>query len=266
MGRIFKGKHPTFGRGKGDAKPSDVENSPYYWWWQFLRRNEQYLECCVNGGSGPLADLYRDFGDVRDDNFKRWWLDSSRGYHLFNEKERKERVSEVRSLDDWQSHWTARDSLILHLPLGTAKKYLLEQVQALLKERHPNKKLGRIPKESSTAKRQLYNEMSIGTLRILLSVYDKVTAKRRGELDMTLPDIGIEMGFNRRSKFKAQSDRLMKERYRNVMSATVLRYFKEAENIVANTARGEFPNPEPTVARMPRRRGRPWASKKSTLE
>ncbi len=266
MGRIFKGKHPTFGRGNGNSKPSDVENSPYYWWWQFLRRNEQYLECCANGGSGPLADLYRDFGDVREDNFKRWWLDGSRGYHLFNEKVRKEFVTEVKSPDDWQSHWSEDDSLILHLPLGTAKKYLLEQVQALLKDRHPNKKLGRIPNEPSSAKRQLYNEMNIGTLRILLTVYDKVRAKRRGELDMALPDIGIEMGFNRLSKFKSQSDRLMRERYRNVMSATVLRYFKDAENIVANTARGEFPNPKPTVARVPRRRGRPWASKKSTLE
>ena len=29
---------------------------------------------------------------------------------------------------------------------------------------------------------------------------------------------------------------------RNVMGATVSRYFKEAERIIANTAKGQFPN------------------------
>jgi hypothetical protein len=230
-----------------------------------LRRNESYLECCANGGTGPLADLYKDFGDVRSDDFKRWWLDGSRGYHLFNEKVRKEKVSEVKSQEEWQSHWGGDDSVIVRLPLGTAKKYLMAQVQALLKERHPNKP-GRLSTSTSTAKWQLHSKVDIGTLRILLSVYDKVTAKRRGELEMTLPDIGIKAGFNRDSKFKGRTDALGKSRYRNVMSATVLRYFKEAENIVANTALGEFPNPKPTSARTPRRKGRPWASKKSTLE
>jgi hypothetical protein len=132
-------------------------------------------------------------------------------YHLFNEKVRKEFVTEVKSPDDWQSHWSEGDSLILHLPLGTAKKYLIEQVQAVLKARHPNKKLGRIPNESSTAKRQLHSEMSIGTLRILLSVYDKVKAKRRGELDMALPDIGIQEGFNKKSQYKGKNDKLSKQ-------------------------------------------------------
>lgn len=50
-----------------------LKNSPYYWWWHYLRNNPEYLETCGSGGQGELAELYLDFGDVRDPDFRRWW-------------------------------------------------------------------------------------------------------------------------------------------------------------------------------------------------
>ena len=67
--------------------------SVYYYWWAFLRLNQSYMECCENGGTGKHAELYRDFGDIRDeaypaiakseDKFQAWWI--KRGAYLFCE-------------------------------------------------------------------------------------------------------------------------------------------------------------------------------------
>lgn len=62
------------------AKPWQC--SVYYFWWKYLRENDDYIKCCNSSGRGPLAKLYRDFGDVRDDDFWAWWRSHE---HLFCE-------------------------------------------------------------------------------------------------------------------------------------------------------------------------------------
>src|SRR5437016_4192399 len=42
-------------------------------WFEFLRLNESYRECCTNGGSGEHAGLYREFGDIHNVAFDRWY-------------------------------------------------------------------------------------------------------------------------------------------------------------------------------------------------
>lgn len=61
------------------AKPWQC--SVYYFWWRFLKEHEGYRECCENGGEGPHAETYRDFGDIRGNDFRSWWKKSGR--HLF---------------------------------------------------------------------------------------------------------------------------------------------------------------------------------------
>ena len=56
--------------------------SVYYYWWLYLRHNQDYQDTCANGGRGPCADLYRDFGNVYAQTFRAWWLDHD---HLFTE-------------------------------------------------------------------------------------------------------------------------------------------------------------------------------------
>ena len=61
-----------------DTQPNDKNDpgymwSVYYYWWAFLRLSKAYKECCERGGTGDLADLYTYFGDVRGDDFMRWW-------------------------------------------------------------------------------------------------------------------------------------------------------------------------------------------------
>ena len=73
--------------------PSDgkLRASVYFYWWAFLRLNEEYIDCCKRGGTGKMAKLYRDFGDIRDgtrkstdpksragqvDEFREWWIEA----------------------------------------------------------------------------------------------------------------------------------------------------------------------------------------------
>lgn len=45
----------------------------YYYWWLYLRRNDHYRMTCEQGGVGPCAELYRDFGDIHACDFETWW-------------------------------------------------------------------------------------------------------------------------------------------------------------------------------------------------
>ncbi len=60
-------------------KSTSKKTKTYYWWWAYLRRSQAYLQCCAEGGTGPLADLYADFGDVREADFHKWWTAGQRG-------------------------------------------------------------------------------------------------------------------------------------------------------------------------------------------
>jgi hypothetical protein len=46
---------------------------------------------------GKLADLYRDFGDVREENFHAWWTGDQRGVRLFAEKPLELHLMELTS-------------------------------------------------------------------------------------------------------------------------------------------------------------------------
>jgi len=59
-------------KGKGKRPSVTDEQTAYYWWWQFLRRNDEYLQCCERNGKGRLRKLYGDFGDVRGDSYRDW--------------------------------------------------------------------------------------------------------------------------------------------------------------------------------------------------
>ena len=84
---IFKGMR-RFRYRRDDLLLNDALRSPYYWWWAYLRRSEAYLKCCEQGGKGKLAKIYADFGDVREDNFKKWWTSKDQGAKLFGEQPR----------------------------------------------------------------------------------------------------------------------------------------------------------------------------------
>ena len=242
MGIVFKGDHPTWGRGKEASLTGTQSDSQYYYWWEFLRRNEGYAACCRDGGDGELAGLYAHFGDVSNDTFKDWWREH--GYHLFAEKRKPVFLAELNDPSEWDSSWAKDHVMVVAVPLDLPKRYLQGFFARLLKKRHKGQR-GRkamSKKGGSTASYPLHRNVTVEALCKQLAVYDAVMAKKRGDDKRTLAKIGADLKLVEDATPDSKDDINEAMDKRNVMTATVSRYFRQAKRIVANTAKGEFPN------------------------
>lgn len=242
MSIVFKGKHPRFGRGKTASPTGTQADSHYYYWWEFLRRNEDYRACCAAGGTGPLAGLYADFGDVLNVTFKAWW--SERGYRLFAEQRKPVFLKELDNPSEWDAGWNKEHAMVVVVPLDQPKRYLQGFFARLLKQRHGGRR-GRkalSDKDASTARYPLHRNVTVKTLQRQLAVYDAVMAKRRGEDSRTLAKIGADLKLVPNAMPNSKDTIHEAEDKRNVMGASVSRLFRQAQKIVANTAKGQFPN------------------------
>lgn len=244
MGIVFKGQHPTWGRGKKASLIGTQADSPYYYWWEFLRRNDEYRACCAAGGTGELAWLYEKFGDVLNDTFKDWWNQNNRGYRLFAEELKPVFLKELNDPSEWDSSWAKEHAMVVVVPLDIPKRYVQGFFARLLKERHKGERGRKVlsDKDASTASCRLHRNVSVGTLKNQLNVYDAVMAKKQGNDKRTLAKIGADLELVEDAMPDNKDDLETAMDKRNVMSATVSRYFRQARNIVANTAKGQFPN------------------------
>lgn len=248
MKRHFRAPTPRFGRVNSRLPIGYQQRSPYYWWWQYLRRNADYIACCEKGGKGKLAALYADFGDVREDNFHKWWTENQRGAELFAEQPLTVKFGELDTAADWQPHWDKETVLVVAVPLSMSKRALKGAFAKLLDSRHTGNKSGRPSmaklKEVSTARYKLEHNYTVSGLLTALAVYDlwvENQTKPKAER-LTLWEIGNALNINKSAIRDAESssnaDRLVG---RNVLGATVSRYVKQARAMIENTAAGKFP-------------------------
>jgi hypothetical protein len=222
--------------------------SPYYWWWQYLRRNADYIACCEKGGKGKLAKLYADFGDVRDDNFHKWWTTDERGAVLFGEQPLTAKFAELNSASDWQPNWDKDAVMVISIPLAMSKRRLKSEFSKLLDMRHSGHKPGRPSltnmKAVSTAKYKIERNYTINNLMTALEVYDLWNANQSKPKNerLTLWEIGKSLNLNKNYNADAISansaDRLIG---RNILGATTGRYIRQAKSIISNTSLGKFP-------------------------
>jgi len=237
----FFGPYPTFGTKNNRLPRSRFEQSPYYWWWECLRRNKEYLACCESNGQGKYADIYKDFDDIRNVEFRVWWR--QKGVELFAEKQSDYIFKELDSKDEVPSEWEKEDFIFLQVPLTYDKKTLKKYFNQLLIERHGRKR-GRptLAMKNSTAKYKLNGAYTIANLRLCLQVYDYYQEARSGKNKMPVWQIGKEMGL-----LKDDSMSLKKEDYadrlvrRNKLAATVSRYVAQAKRRIEGAAMGKFP-------------------------
>lgn len=248
MKRHFSAPTPRFGRVNKRLDIGHQQRSPYYWWWQYLRRNANYTACCAAGGEGKLAALYADFGDVRNDNFHKWWTEGDRGVDLFAEQPLSVKFGELDTSADWQPHWHKDAVMVVAVPLTMSNRALKGAFARLLDTRHMGNKSGRPSlsklKEVSTARYKLEHNYTVSGLLTALAVYDlwvENHTKPKAE-QLTLWAIGKALNINRAAVKDAESsaseDRLAG---RNVLGATVSRYVKQARAMIDNTAAAKFP-------------------------
>ncbi len=241
----FLAPHPLFGRVNNRLADTYQKRSPYYWWWAYLRRSAGYLKCCEEGGTGPLAGLYADFGDVRDDDFHKWWTAGQRGAWLFAEQQLEAKFGELTSRDQWDASWSSDDVMVVAVPLRVSNRRLKGEFAQLLDSRLKRSR-GRpaLAKVAQTARYPLSQNYTVQSLERALEAYDRWTqnqSKPKAER-MTLWEIGVEMRFNREASrqalSKSSAERLLG---RNMLGAHVKRYVTQAQNIINNVEQGRFP-------------------------
>jgi len=241
----FLAPHPLFGRVKKRLPETQQKRSPYYWWWAYLRRSEAYLKCCESGGTGPLASLYADFGDVREDNFHKWWTTSQRGLSLFAEQRLEARFGELTAPDQWNTAWLSEDVMIVAVPLRESNRRLKGKFSKLLDSRLQRSR-GRpaLAKVTQTARYPLARNYTVQNLERTLEAYDLWLANQALPKPerKTLWEIGVEMRFNRdasrQALSKTSAERLLG---RNMLGAHVKRYVTQAQMIIKNVENGVFP-------------------------
>ena len=192
--------------------------------------------------------LYADFGDVRDDDFHKWWTTDERGARLFGEQPLAVKFGELHCADEWQSNWDSTSVMVISVPLTMSKRSLKGVFAKLLDSRHSGHKSGRPSleklKETSTAKYKLERNYTISNLITALDVYEKWmrNQSKPASEKLTLWQIGKECNINKKAIKDAESvhsaDRLVG---RNILGATVSRYVKQAKSMIQNTAQGRFP-------------------------
>jgi hypothetical protein len=232
--RHFQYKHPTFGT-MGKPKPKSAwEGTVYYWWWEYLRRNSEYLKCCESGGRGKLANLYKDFGDVRGDSFKDWWTKGGRGATLFSEPEAE---LSIKVMDKGQTAIDPLDAFTVSIPLYLPKKLILRRFKELLDKRHKGKRGHQLAKRSK-ARYQVKGQPNIPAIKQALEVYDFKKANPK----MKLWEIGNSIPkFQMENKIKTSDTESQITDKKNVLAATVSRYLRRAEKSIKNAASKNFP-------------------------
>lgn len=235
--RHFPYQHPTFGTAKRPKPAFAWEGSVYYWWWAYLKRNQEYLACCENAGVGALADHYKDFGDVRGDDFKAWWSENDRGARLFAEPKAED---SVRVLEEGEKASSAALALTLSLPLNLPKKFLLQRCRDLLADVRKGG-VGKLYARASDARYKVTGQPNLVALKRALMVYDAIEASKRMKPKKPYWRIATELDLiEDKDKVQPTDSPMVAEDKRNVMKAIVGRLKKRAEVLIEQSASKEF--------------------------
>jgi hypothetical protein len=234
----FPYKHPTFGTVKTPKPKAAWESSVYYWWWAYLKKNTEYIKCCEKDGTGALAKLYADFGDVRGDSFKAWWTDKSghkleRGARLFAQARAED---SIRTLEEGEAAVSNVVALTVSLPLNLPKKLLLRRFKEFLDVAHKGKRGKQLAKEGG-GKYQFKGQPNIPALRLGLQVYEF----KQANPNMKLWEIGNSMpNFQMEQKIMTSDTPSQIVDKKNVLAASVSRYLRRVSEAINNTGKGEF--------------------------
>lgn len=214
--------------------------SVYYYWWAFLRLSKPYMECCESGGVGELSDLYTYFGDVRGDDFMRWW---TRGGHPQGSKNRIHTGRKIfshgirfpiREINDpMLDRESGADRVVLSVPVGTDLSRLTAEFQQLMRPLVED----RIREYGAQRSEALFEVTSKNpTLRSLHKIYAALEMQQRRP----------ELGRYALAKELGITDRIAGDErdvdHKMAAANELNRLLKKAEVLVSNVERGRFPD------------------------
>ena len=237
MARKFPHTTPRFGSSKAPKPDYHWKDNYYYLWWAYLRRNEGYLKTCEAGGLGEFASLYKDFGDVRADDFKAWWTEDWRGARLFSEPSLplKEKI-----LLPGDTIPPPEEAVTVCFPLYLSKRAIERYFKGMLKDLdfHEGRR-GIQDAKRSRAKYQVSGNSTIEALKKGLEVYDL----HKENPTLKLWEIGNQIsGIADEQKItgteRGAGELMLKK---NTLTASVSRYLKKTRLTIDRTGKGLFP-------------------------
>ena len=233
-GRHFAYQHPTFGTVTRPTPVSKWKNTVYYWWWAYLRCNPLYWQTCDSDGVGPCADLYRDFGDVRGDDFKAWWMEGGRGVRLFAEPRAEDMV---RVLEEGEPALSKEQALTVSLPLNFPKRLLERRFRVLLAQHHQGQR-GKQYAKQSQARYKVQGQPNVPALALGYEVWQL----RRTRPDLALWEIGNSIArVSAGAKVTGNPRSMDNTDKKRVLAATVSRYLKRVSESISRAGVGLFP-------------------------
>ena len=199
--------------------------SVYYYWWAFLKLNEDYIQTCEASGSGPCAELYADFGDVRSDNFQQWWIDIGRDLFAEPADDDIEVVTHADQLNSGKNH------VVLSIPVTGDMDRTLAELRKLLQPIYQKHRT--IQTKKSQAKYQPHTKPVLSSLHKQLMLWKA----RQSNPKATLPELAEIVHLPMSSQDpETTSD------YNYSAASSVSRTLALAEKIIANVGLGRFPD------------------------
>jgi hypothetical protein len=181
--------------------------------------------------------LYDDFGDVRSEDFKKWWSEGSRGFRLFAEPKAEDSFRQVTQSNELILN---EATLVVSMPLALPKRFLLRAMKELLRSAHPGRR-GMQAAKRSRAKFRVSGQPNLAALETALRVWDY----RKENPTLPLWRIGQNLAKFQDAQKIAQGDsNAIQVAKKNVLAATVSRYIRRAQRTIAATEIGRFPSPK----------------------
>jgi hypothetical protein len=235
--------YPIFGRSKQPFDevnpPKTVTDSPYYWWFMFLRLNKEYEATCKARGKGACAELYKDFGDIYNINFKDWWKEKA---HLFAEPKKGYRMSVANTLEEI-APFGSDEVINLVVPLTWSRRSLLKSFTSHVLNKIEKGKRG-VSVEHSDAPYRLSGKWSVVALSCAYNVYiEKLKAKEEPK-KVAWADIAIraKIPYARREKaIEGKTGRDIVD-IRATLTVLANRHYGRSEAFIKNSATSCFPN------------------------
>ena len=207
------------------------KSSLYYWWWAFLKRNKDYRQTCRKCGTGKLARLYRDFGNIFEGTFLEWWT----GH--------KTLFAEQRHLN---AHGDNDHEIVYHIDPYRPLHHIQEEIKALHMRAHAiMPRLG--SRSNSTAQYPIYTNVSAHTLHRVLTIWDlKQTNPAHRAYDLGIlaglrPNLMPPSKYGAKRTLKALEIERRNKRARISISNQTNRYLRTAVQYIENVGLGEFP-------------------------